>query len=338
MLNAIYDRRLRALLTVLTSAVCVAACHTASTLQKVEPAAGPVTVSALWMAPDDLATRDLLNGVGGEKSAPHTDTFAWTKDESLGSWGYDVKDADGRKWSVKLGEEVQSEVAVSRLLWAIGYYQPPVYVVDRWTLTGKHAGPQPQGRFRLEHDDGKVVDIWSWHQNPFVGTREFAGLIVANVLFNNWDFKPQNNKVYEYKQPLRGQTRAYVVRDLGASLGMTRSPANLTWFLGNGHPLGTKNNVADFEKQGFVRRAEGDHIEFDVVGREAQALLHSVTIDDVHWVCDLLNHLSQDQMLDAFKAAHYDKATADRYVKKIREKVTQGLALTATSSTDRREQ
>ena len=32
-----------------------------------------------------------------------------------------------REWSLKLGPEAQSEVVASRLLWAIGFHQPPTY-------------------------------------------------------------------------------------------------------------------------------------------------------------------------------------------------------------------
>ena len=310
------------------------ACRTASSMQKVEPAAGAVDVSALWVSPDDLATRDLFHGVGGAENAPKSQTFEYVRGESLSSWGYDVKEPDGRAWSVKFGEEVRAEVAVSRLLWAIGYYQPPQYLVEKWTLTRKHAGPKSPARFRLESPDRKVVDIWSWHENPFVGTREFEGLVAANVLFNNWDYKPQNNKIYELKQPLRGQTRVYVVRDLGASLGLTRTATNLNWVLGKGHPLGTKSNIDDFEKQQFVTGVEGDHVVFDYVGPH-KVLLNSVTVEDVRWVCGLLSKLSDQQMMDAFRAGNYDKLTSERYVKKVREKVAQGLALSAAPSARR---
>jgi len=331
------DRLRRALpITAIASVVTlVAACHTAKSIQKVDPPQGPVTVSALWTSPDDIATRDLFGGAGGTQSAPHSDSFEYLNGESLSSWGYDVKEPDGRKWSVKFGEEVRAEIAVSRLLWAIGYYQPPTYLVEKWTLTRKHSGPKAPGRFRLDVPEQKVVDVWSWYENPFVGTREFEGLVAANVLFNNWDYKAQNNKVYELKEPLRGQTRLYVVRDLGASLGMTRTPTNLAWFLGNGHPLGTKSNIDDFEKQEFVTGVEGDHVVFDVVSSQ-KVLFNSVTVDDVRWVCGLLNKLSTEQMMDAFRAAHYDKTTSERYVKKIKAKVAQGLALTPKPSTARR--
>ena len=57
-------------------------------------------------------------------------------------------DADGRRWSVKLGPEAQTEVVTSRVLWAIGYHQPPTYYVPSWQLSGGPGGQQPAARFR----------------------------------------------------------------------------------------------------------------------------------------------------------------------------------------------
>jgi hypothetical protein len=47
----------------------------------------------------------------------------------------------------------------------------------------------------------------------------------------------------------------------------------------------------------------------------------------------LLARLSDQQWQDAFRAAGYTPEQAGRYVKKIKEKIAQGLALPATSST-----
>ncbi len=80
------------------------------------------------------------------------------KDTSGRSPGYDVRDAAGVVWSVKLGPEAQSEVVSSRLLWAIGFHQPPTSYVSSWTLRGSpEAGPQSGGRFRPEVDEWKAV-------------------------------------------------------------------------------------------------------------------------------------------------------------------------------------
>jgi hypothetical protein len=318
---------------VVAVAAGVAACglRTPSALVKSEPAGKPVPIAALWVEPADIAKRDLYFGPGGKSNAPRGETFEYVQGESLLSWGYDVKDPQGQEWSVKFGVESQAEVAVSRLLWAIGYHQPPTYYVDAWALTGRHDGPQPPGRFRLERPVADVVDVWDWYENPFVGSREFAGLIVANIIFNNWDLKAQNNKIYEYKEPVRGVTRAYVVRDVGASFGKTRRPWDLRWLWDRGSPQGTKNSVEDFESEGFIIGVEGDRVLFDM-NTGHRRLLESLTVADVRWTCELLNRLSREQMLDAFRAANYDAAVAERFVQKIRAKVDQGLKVGANAT------
>lgn len=303
----------------------------ARTVRRVETPGASPDVGALWSRPADLATRNLYFGAGGEKHAPRITTFEYVKGESFGSWGYDVKDAEGREWSVKLGREAQTEVAVSRLLWAIGYPQPPNYFLGTWTMTGKHEGEQVPGRFRLELPSQKVVGIWSWYENPFVGTREFAGLVVVNLLVNNWDWKTDNNKIYETQGP-GGSRRVYMVRDLGASLGKLRHPAALRWLWDRGSPQGTKNDLRGFESQEFITGMEGGRIRFDYHGVH-QRLLDTLTPADVRWACGLLNRLSREQMLDAFYAAGYDHAHAGRYVVKLRQKIAQGLAGTPSSPT-----
>ena len=38
------------------------------------------------------------------------------------------------EWSAKIGPEAQTEVVVSRILWGLGYHQPPIYYLPSWTL------------------------------------------------------------------------------------------------------------------------------------------------------------------------------------------------------------
>ena len=108
-----------------------------------------------------------------------------------------MRGPDGRHWSVKLGPEAQTEVVVSRILWAIGYHQLPTYYLPSWTMAGTQSGPQQGGRFRPDLADRKVVDAWAWYENEFIATQPFKGLIVANVLLNNWDWKTSNNRIYD---------------------------------------------------------------------------------------------------------------------------------------------
>ena len=284
-------------------------------------ATGPLSPrqqAELWIAPSDITARDLFHGPGGPELVPREGaTFEFDELDTTGySPGYDVVDATGREWSVKQGVEAQSEIAASRLLWAVGYHQPPMYLVRSWHLSG---GPSPgrkePGRFRPELPNAATVSDWSWQQNPFVGTRPFRGLIVMNLLINNWDLKTTNNKVYEIEDAGDGPRRWYVVRDLGASFGKTR------WF-----PFGTRNNVRDYESQRLIREARDGRIEFDYSGRHRELLAH-VTAADVRWACQLASRLTGAQLDDAFRAAGYGAAERARFVTKLKAKLAEGLAL-----------
>jgi hypothetical protein len=287
----------------------------------------PASISELWQEPS--APRDLFFGAGGERLAPKSDTFTFVaRDTSGWSPGFDVRDANGLEWSVKLGPEAQSEIVTSRILWALGFHQPPTYYLERWTITGAENGPQPAGRFRPELPGREVIADWSWYENPFVGTRQYGGLIVANLVLNNWDWKTSNNKLYRLTEPVNGVTQWFVVRDVGASLGKTTYPAILKWFRLRGFGQGTRNDLPGFESQGFIKRVEQERIEFDYAGIYRD-VINSVTPADVRWTCERLAALSDPQWNDAFRAGGYTPEQTARYVKKIRSKIDQGLTLTA---------
>lgn len=99
----------------------------------VAPTAPAAELNQLWESPTDLERRDLVAGPGlGVKPPDVTRPFTFVSVKTSGfSPGYDVTDASGREWSVKMGPEAQSEVVASRLLWAIGYHQPSIYYVDQ---------------------------------------------------------------------------------------------------------------------------------------------------------------------------------------------------------------
>ena len=131
-------------------------------------------IAELWQDPVDLLDRDLFHGPGGSALAPpSTDgTFEFLAFKKTGTNpGYDVKDASGRVWSVKLGIEAQPEVTTSRILWAIGYHQPATFLVEQWSLSPEAPVMAGLARFRREQPTHKVVDEWSWYENPFVATQ-----------------------------------------------------------------------------------------------------------------------------------------------------------------------
>ncbi len=285
-------------------------------------------ITQLWVEPGDLGSRDLFNGPGGAALAPRPDApFEFIAADTTGySPGFDVRDRDGVKWSVKLGKEAQPEIATSRILWAIGFHQPPMYLLESWEMTGQQSGHQTLARFRRDAPGNKVVADWSWYENPFAHTREFKGLAVANLMLNNWDWKTSNNKIYDEVNGDGSGYRFYVVRDLGASLGKTSFPAFLRWTPARGFGQGSRNDVDDFEAQGFIKRVEGTRVRFDYNGIH-QRLVDTLTVDDVLWTCQLMARLSDEQWHDAFRAAGYATPEQDRFVAKLKSKIREGLAI-----------
>jgi hypothetical protein len=281
-------------------------------------------VAELWIAPDDMASRDLFHGPGGAALAPQATTpFTWIATDKTGySPGYEVRGPDGRLWSVKLGPEAQTEVAASRLLWAIGYHQPPTYFLKSWQLSGGPGGQQPEARFRTDFEGSKVSGDWSWSKNDFLDTQPYRALIVANVLLNSWDWKTSNNKIYQFSDG----TRRFVVRDLGASLGKTSS-SKLLWTIPmRGFGQGSRNDIDDFESQNFIKRIGENEVEFnfDTIYR---SVVERVRPADVKWTAQLVSRLTDTQLDDAFRAAEYSPEVRARYVKKIKAKIAEGLAL-----------
>jgi hypothetical protein len=306
--------------------------RTAVKTTAVDPTA--VDVTQLWQEPADLESRDLFAGPSiAAVTVPGAATaFTFVKADRTGySPGYDVRDAAGVDWSVKLGKEAQTEVVSSRVLWAIGYHQMPIYYLDAWTMTGGPVGNPGPGRFRPTPPGYRVAGDWAWTANEFAHTRPFKGLIVANMILNNWDWKTSNNKIYEVSGTA-GPSRLYIVRDLGASLGKTSAPA-LTRWLGTRMAQGSRNDLEDFESQRFIRGVVGSEIDFDYKGIY-KGVVDSVTIPDVVWASRLLSRLSDAQWNDAFRAGGYAPDIAARYIAKLKSKVAEGLALANANTAD----
>jgi hypothetical protein len=289
-----------------------------------------VDSSPLWVEPADLSARNLFDGPGDLAEAPPESARfeIITADHSGYSGGYDVRDSQGVKWSVKVGKEAQPEVAVSRVLWGLGFHQPPVYILTNWQVTGATVPSEDLqiARFRRDSEDREVVGEWSWYENPFVGTRPFQGLVVANLMFNNWDWKTSNNKIYNLHDVREGPRQVYVVRDLGASLGRTSFPSLLRWTPARAMAQGSRNDVDGFEHQGFIKGLDGERVRFHYNGVN-QKIVDTVTVDDVVWTCRLMARLTDEQWRDAFRAAGFSPGEQQRYVQKLKSKIRDGLAL-----------
>ena len=280
------------------------------------PVPATAEIRELWQDPGDVAARNLRWGRGGQALLPSPEVdYQFEAIDTLGySAGYDVIDSDGRRWDVKTGVEAQPELIASRVLWAIGFHQPIVYFVSEWRLTNGPVEKPLPGRFRLDSDHAIAGD-WSWTDNPFRGTRELKGLLLANLLINNWDLKTTNNKIYTLASAT-GSERWFVVQDLGASLGRT------AW------PLGNRNRVADYESQDFIAGVQDGRVQVDSHARRRH-LLEDLTAADVVWITELLSRITDRQWAAVFRAAAMPEDVSARYIRKIKSKIQEGLALQA---------
>jgi hypothetical protein len=279
---------------------------------------GAAQMSEFWVEPADLASRDLFWGPGGQDHAPDP-KGTWTfeeRDNTGFSPSFDVEDPSGVEWSAKVGAEAQAEVVASRLMWALGFHQPPTYYVKGWSITGeKWSGPQDPARFRPDLPGMKKVGEWSWHENPFVGTAPWKGGLVMMVLLGNSDLKPPHNAIYDLEPPRAGVRRWYVVRDLGQSFGET------------GFIWPERNDIEEWEKEAFILGLREDGtVRFNYSGRFKE-LFRDLRPEDVRWTAERLARLSDRQLDDAFRAAEYPPELRSRFIRRLKEKIAEGLAL-----------
>jgi hypothetical protein len=295
------------------------------TAEKVEAIAGSQTV-VLWKEPKDISARNLYYGPGGKAHQPHGN-FTFVKEDLDGTNPkFVVRDQDGVKWKVKMGNEARPETVASRIAWAAGYYTNEDYFVPRLLVKGMPAhlsrGQNLVARdgsiygVRLKREDAKKSGDWEWRQSPFSGTRELNGLRVIMALMNNWDLKDDNNAVYQ-----EGAKSIYMVSDLGASFGS----ASRTWPKSK-----SKGDLDSYQRSKFVDKVSDDEVKFRNPGRPSliyivnpKEYFHRVHMEwigkgipreDVRWMGQLLSRLSTSQLRDAFRAGGYSPVEVEGFV------------------------
>jgi len=327
--------------------------HAQKGQQKEKPAPQATGKPVAWRDAGDISTLNLLHGPGSEEMAPQAPFTFISESKTGASPKFRVKDARGVTWSVKMGPEAQAETVATRLVWAMGYFADEAYHFDRVEV--QNLPPLARGK---EFQSGKTVRdvrmeprrvgetrgaIWDWLQNPFVGQREFNGLKVLMVLVANYDTRLDNNQIYTVKNPETGELEArYVVTDIGATLGKVGG-------LGGGR---SKNTLPDFRSSKFVVNVENGMVNFDyntkpkgaggafasIFGggyakRQAnkEKAMRSIPVDDARWIGARLALLSDEQLRDAFRAAHYDNATMEGYVSALRGRINELTRLPAAA-------
>ena len=272
------------------------------------------TTATLWRDWGDVAALDLLGGPGGKEHQPGT-IFKFIEESKSGTAPkFDVEDENGTKWKVKLGPEVKSETAATRLVWAAGYFVDEIYYRPQIRVQGMKQLSRGQKyvsdgglvrEVRLERQGGrKKLKNWSWSQNPFAGTREFNGLRVMMALINNWDLKEINNGIFD----VNGEPR-YEVTDLGASFGRT------------GNRFGrSKAVMEDYAKTTFIEKVTPESVDF-VFHAKIGSVGKNIPIADARWIGNRLGQFSAEQIGDCFRAAGFSPAEVEGYTRVVMQRI-----------------
>lgn len=278
----------------------------------------PAKMAELWVQPEP--DRDLFWGVGGKRLAPDPNARYAVVEIKRGGYsrGYTVTGPGDREWSAKFPPEASTEVVASRIVWGLGYHQPPIYHLAEW-IAEKAPSPNPQlpARFREKSPDlnGLKSDtLWSYYRNPFLGTPQLNGLLVLHAMLGNSDLKDDQNALYTLKKPLEGAMRWYVARDLGQSFGRS------------GVLDPPRGDPDVFESTGFIRGVSSGKVRLEYYGRH-KALFDNITPADVRWICDRLAALSDEQLQAAFRAGGYPSSLSERFIRRLKQKIAEGRAL-----------
>jgi hypothetical protein len=289
----------------------------------------------LWREPQDITSLDLYYGPGGKEHEP-VPPYRFVKEDLSGSSPkFNVTDANGTKWKVKLGQEARPETAATRLAWAVGYFTSEDYLVRNMQVAGiplhLHRGADLVGKdgtipyARLKRDSGKKIGIWDWRDPYLANTRELYGLKVIMAILNNWDLKNVNNAVYE-----KDGTRYFGVSDLGASFGTS----------GRSFPKSrAKDNLEYYKDSKFIRREDENTVDFSVPARPSfvyivgpkeylarvrmESLGRNIPKEDVIWIGRQLAALSPKQIRDAFRAAGYSDDEVEQFARVVESRIAQ---------------
>jgi hypothetical protein len=288
----------------------------------------------LWHDPGKIAELDLLNGQGGKDKRP-APPFTFESEDMHGTNPkFNVRDAHGTKWRVKLGDEARPEVTASRLLWAVGYFVNDDYALESAKVENLQLsrgssmaadGNIVDARFERKPEAEKKIGTWRWKDNPFNGTREFNGLRVMMAVINNWDLKDENNAVYEDKGAGRD---LFLTSDVGATFGTN----GLSWSKGR-----SKGDVGTFERSKFITRKTEAEVDFGTpaapmpleaanvkvykMRRDLEWIGKKIPIQDVRWIGSLLKQLSREQLADAFRAGQFPPEIVDKYVAIVQSRI-----------------
>jgi hypothetical protein len=312
--------------------------------------AGPRPLRAshhrIWRDPGPIEELDLAGGPGGPQGAP-VPPFRFIEEHSAGSQPcVSVRDARGRRWRAKWGNEVNAETFAVRLAWACGYFAEVTHFVPSGSV--EHAGGLQRagacinpatGRFaaaRFELDDPDVKKLfeehsWSWNDNPFVGTRELNGLKILVMLLSNWDTKDRrdvargsNTAIFEVRtgaKPWSRREAQYLITDWGGSMG--RWGANVV-SRGRWDPAGFEAQTGEFAAAG-----KGGIVAFGYTGQRTADIAQGISVDHARWFYEIARRISERQIAAALAASGASEEEQARFTRALVARIERLGAVTS---------
>jgi hypothetical protein len=243
-----------------------------------------------------------------------------------------LTDSKGIKWTVKFGEEIHSDVAAPRLAQAMGFGTVESYFVPGGKVEGittktdlgaAHGWIKPDGtfdkgaRFKRHNKEETVVTdsankdmTWTEAENPGVPPEHLSGLLILDVLINNWDAQRKNCKVY-HVDGKNGPQNWFIISDYGASFA--DKPFH-------------KYNLSQYQKeQSFIKDLSGGFVNLIYASSvSSQAKLHGrIPLAHAQWFRKQLEKLTDDDIQASFDAASATDALNHAYMDGNAEQIKQ---------------
>jgi len=288
----------------------------------------------VWRDPGAVETLDFVGGLGGREQAPKP-PFTFIEEDRTGSNPkIKVTDANGVKWSVKWGSEVNAEVFATRIAWAAGYFVEPAYFVASGKIydvkklgrAKKYVGSDgnfTDARFEMKEKGMTKLDgkqSWQWDRNSLVGTREFNGLKIIMMLVSNFDNKDardlgrgSNTAILQYPFGDTVEPR-YVVTDWGGSMGKWGGVFSREKWDCKGYTQQTPE---------FTKGVKGGFVVWGWSGQHTKDVTDRISGSDVKWLLQYIGRISDDQIRAGLETSGANQEESQRFTKALRDRILQ---------------
>ena len=316
--------------------------------------AGPrhlrATRHRVWREPTFSDVTDLRFGPGGPQGMPKP-PFRFVEEHFTGSHPcVAVRDAHGRLWRVKWGDEARPEAFAVRFAWALGYFAEVTHFVPRGAIVRavdlqrarkcmNQDGTFEDARFELEDPSVRMhfnEHSWAWDDNPFLGTPQLNGLKIVNMVLSNWDTKDRrdvsrgsNTAIFEHKVSRWGYEARYLITDWGGAMGR--------W--GSNVVSRGRWDVDGFEAQteGFVAGVSDGLVNFGYQGQRTVEIARDITVADAAWFHAQASRLTDEALRGGLLASGASSGEAARFAAALLDRIRQiGVAAGCATEEPRR--